>query len=97
MGRPLPSTVASCSVGMRPKSPGRLARLTKRIFDLTPSQFITKVRIASASRVLLDTDNHVAEVAYVVGYYDHSAFTRAFRTATGVSPTEFRAACRAQV
>ena len=73
----------------------RLTRLMKRIFDLTPSQFITRARIASASRILIETDRSVADIAHSAGFYDHSAFARAFRFATGVSPTEFRAACRA--
>ena len=38
----------------------RLARLTKRLFGLTPSQFITKSRIAAASRMLRDPDQSVA-------------------------------------
>ena len=71
-------------------SPQRLARLTKRIFDLTPSQFIAKTRIAAASRMLLDSDKSVAEIAHASGFCDHSAFTRAFRFATGITPTVFR-------
>lgn len=71
-------------------SPQRLARLTKRIFDLTPSQFIAKTRIAAASRMLLESDKSVAEIAHASGFYDHSAFTRAFRLATGIAPTAFR-------
>lgn len=72
-------------------SPQRLARLTKRLFGLTPSQFITKSRIAAASRMLLGSDRSVAEIATACGFYDHSAFTRAFRSAAGMTPSEFRA------
>jgi PAS domain S-box-containing protein len=68
----------------------RLARLTKRLFGLTPSQFITKSRIAAASRMLSDPDQSVSDIAHACGFYDHSAFTRAFRSATGMTPTEFR-------
>lgn len=68
----------------------RLARLTKRLFGLTPSQFITKSRIAAASRMLSDTAKSVADIAHASGFYDHSAFTRAFRSATGITPSEFR-------
>ena len=68
----------------------RLARLTKRLFSLTPSQFITKSRIEAASRMLGDQQRSVAEIAYACGFYDHSAFTRAFRSATGMTPSEFR-------
>lgn len=68
----------------------RLARLTKRLFGLTPSHFITKTRLTAAARLLTETDQSVSEIAITCGFYDHSAFTRAFRAATGVTPTEFR-------
>ena len=72
-------------------APHRLARLMKRFFGLTPSQFITKTRIAAASRLLRETNQSVADIALACGFYDHSAFTRAFRAVTGVTPTQFRA------
>jgi AraC-like DNA-binding protein len=68
----------------------RFARLMKRFFGLTPGQFITKTRIAAASRQLHESTNTVADIALACGFYDHSAFTRAFRAITGVTPTEFR-------
>jgi AraC-like DNA-binding protein len=71
-------------------SPTRLARLTKRLFGLTPSQFITKSRIAAASQLLRDTERSVSEIAHTCGFSDHSAFTRSFRSATGLTPSEFR-------
>jgi len=71
--------------------PTRFARLIKRIFRLTPSQLITQTRLAAASRLLRETGQAVADVAVSCGFYDHSAFTRAFRSATGMTPTAFRA------
>lgn len=68
----------------------RLARLTRKLFGLTPSQFITKSRIAAASRMLRDPERSVAEIAHACGFCDHSAFTRAFRSAIGMTPSEFR-------
>ncbi|RLS58204.1 MAG: AraC family transcriptional regulator [Planctomycetota bacterium] len=81
-----PATLAVRS-GM---SPQRLARLTKRLFGLTPSQFITKTRVATASRLLRESTRSIADIAHTCGFSDHSAFTRAFRSATGVTPSEFR-------
>jgi AraC-like DNA-binding protein len=72
-------------------SPQRLARLTKRLFGLTPNQFITKSRIAAASRMLRESNRSVSEIAHACGFCDHSAFARAFRSATGMTPSEFRA------
>lgn len=71
-------------------SPQRLTRLTKRLFGLTPSQLIAKSRIAAASRMLRDSNQSVAEIAVACGFYDQSAFARAFRRATGVPPSLFR-------
>ena len=71
-------------------APHRFARLMKRFFGLTPSQFIAKTRIAAASRLLRETDQSVADIALACGFYDHSAFTRTFRAMTGVTPTQFR-------
>ena len=69
----------------------RFARIIKRIFGITPIQLISKTRIAAASRLLRETDRSVAEIAHECGFYDHSAFTRAFRAVTSVTPTQFRA------
>lgn len=71
-------------------SPVRFARMIKRIYRLTPLQLITKARISAASQLLKETERSVADIALACGYYDHSAFTRAFRAATGQTPTEFR-------
>jgi len=71
-------------------SPQRLARLTKRLFGLTPSHLMTKTRIAAATRMLRENKLSISDVAHACGFYDHSAFTRAFRSAIGVTPTEFR-------
>ena len=87
----LSSEVTPAWLAIRSKvSPQRLARLTKRLYGLTPSQFITKSRIAAASLMLRDTDQSVADIAHACGFYDHSAFTRAFRSAIGITPSEFR-------
>jgi PAS domain S-box-containing protein len=68
----------------------RFARLMKRFFGLTPSQYITKARIAAASSLLRETERSVADIAAACGFADHSSFTRAFRKVAGISPTQFR-------
>ena len=81
-----PSTLAK-SAGM---STARFARIIKRIHGLSPMQLITKTRITAGSRLLLETDSSIAEVALACGFTDHSAFTRTFRAVTGMSPSEHR-------
>jgi PAS domain S-box-containing protein len=68
----------------------RFARLIKRIFRMTPSQLITQTRLAAATRLLADSTSAIADVAHACGFYDHSSFTRAFHSATGMTPSEFR-------
>lgn len=85
-----PSTLAR-KAGM---SATRFARIIKRIYGISPMQLITKTRITSASRFLLETEDSIAQIAHNCGFVDHSAFTRAFRSATGSSPTEFRSSHR---
>ena len=70
--------------------PPCFARLMKRYFGLTPSQFIAKTRIANASRLLRETGQSIADIALACGYCDQSPFARAFRAVAGVTPTQFR-------
>ena len=73
----------------------RFARLIKRIFRLTPNQLITQTRLAAAARLLAETDRSVADIACACGFYDHSALTRAFRSATNLTPSKFRLVTKA--
>lgn len=71
-------------------SPTRLARLTKKLFSLTPTQLLAKTRVTVASHLLCETEISIASIAQQCGYADQSAFTRAFRTLTSVTPSDFR-------
>jgi PAS domain S-box-containing protein len=75
-------------------TPARFARLIHRFFDLTPSQFLTQTRLAAAARLLRETDQSISGIAQTCGFYDHSAFSRAFRAAMGVTPGTYREATR---
>jgi PAS domain S-box-containing protein len=71
-------------------SPARFARLIRRIFRVTPSQLITQTRLTAASDMLRSQTSSIIEIAHACGFSDHSAFTRSFRTATGLTPSQFR-------
>lgn len=68
----------------------RFGRLVKRIFHLTPGQLIIQTRLQEATRRLRETDARVAEIALACGFYDHSAFARQFKAATGVTALAYR-------
>jgi PAS domain S-box-containing protein len=73
-------------------TPARFARLIRRFFDLTPIQFLTQTRLAAAARLLRETSLGVTEIAQDCGFYDRSAFSRAFHSAMGVTPSGYRKA-----
>jgi PAS domain S-box-containing protein len=72
----------------------KFSRLIHLFFGLTPGQFIARARLIAAARLLRETDLDVCEIAQQCGFYDHSAFTRAFRSAMGVTPSGYRKAIR---
>ena len=62
----------------------------RRVCHVTPKQFLLRVRLDAATRLLRDPALSVAQVAHACGYSDHSAFTRTFRAVTGLSPQAYR-------
>ncbi len=59
------------------------------LFGMSPSRYIVTRRL-DVAQDLLKAGATVAEVAYACGFSDQSSFARRFRSATGVSPSEFR-------
>ena len=72
----------------------QLDRRMRRVFGLTTGQWLLKVRLDVAQRLLQETNQSISAVALEAGYSDQSAFTRQFRRATGLTPGEYRAARR---
>jgi len=52
------------------------------------------VKFGVASQLIKDTDLKLADVAAVIGFYEKSAFTRAFRQWSGMTPSEWRRRAR---
>lgn len=71
-------------------SPFQLDRRMKILFGITTGKWILQTKITKASQLLIDTDLSILETAFTSGYNDQSAFTRQFRKATGLTPTEFQ-------
>jgi AraC-like DNA-binding protein len=61
---------------------------------LSYAQLVSDVRLAEASRLLVESDRPVIDIALPLGYSAHAHFTRAFRGWTGMSPMEFRRSYR---
>ncbi|MGI6566046.1 MAG: PocR ligand-binding domain-containing protein [Limnochordia bacterium] len=71
-------------------SPFYVSRLFKEELGLTFIEYLTKIRIDEAKRLLLETNKTVSEIADLVGYQDPSYFTKVFKKREGVTPTQFR-------
>lgn len=71
-------------------STAQFERRMKRIFQISAVQFITKTRIDAALQALTETDTALGQIAVDCGWYDHAAFSRQFKQATGLTPTELR-------
>lgn len=63
---------------------------------ITPTEYLTKLRMEKAKRLLRESDDSVAQVAARCGYQDASAFTRRFKQYASVSPLQYRAGGRAE-
>ncbi|WP_345396898.1 helix-turn-helix transcriptional regulator [Nonomuraea salmonea] len=55
-----------------------------------PLAYLTSWRLATAARLLLESDAPVSEVAERVGYGSEFAFGNAFKREYGVAPGRFR-------
>jgi AraC-like DNA-binding protein len=62
----------------------------KRLVGATPLEYLLRLRLHSASRMLRDTDRTVASIAGATGYGSEGAFSTAFKRGMGVSPGEYR-------
>ena len=65
-------------------------RRFKKATQLSPIDYIQRVKIEAAKRSLESTRKNVNEVMYSVGYADPKAFRNIFRKVAGVTPQEYK-------
>jgi AraC-like DNA-binding protein len=75
-------------------TPTHLCHVFRREIGLTPFQYLRSYRLHRAQQLLSQTDIRVGEIAARTGFDDRFYFSRAFRRATGMSPSEYRQARR---
>ena len=73
-----------------PVAPITAARLFRSHFGDSVTEFALRRRIEEASRLLVDTDLPLVEVALATGFCDQSHLTRTLRRQLGVTPGELR-------
>jgi AraC-like DNA-binding protein len=62
----------------------------KALFNLTPLQYINKVRFDAASDRLAKTNQSITNIAQECGFYDHTYFAKRFKNEFGLAPKAYR-------
>ena len=66
-------------------------KVFKKTTGLTFTEYLSKVRVLKAKKLLSDPHVRIAEVAFAAGFQSLTHFNRVFRKLTGLSPTAYRA------
>ena len=75
-------------------SPFYFNRLFARAFDETPHEFVTRLRIDQAKKLLLAGNQSITDICFEIGYESLGSFSARFQSLVGLSPSAFRREAR---
>lgn len=75
-------------------SPFHFLRMFAKVIGVTPHQYLVRLRLRAAARLLAEDARSITDIALDVGFADLSNFVRTFHRAAGVSPGHFRKAAK---
>lgn len=75
-------------------SPFHFQRLFVRVFGESPHEFVTRLRMERARRLLEADQMPVTEICLEIGYVSLGTFSARFAERIGQSPSEYRRAAR---
>jgi transcriptional regulator GlxA family with amidase domain len=84
---PLTAADLARSIGV---SERHLHRKLRQAMGVTPHELVLRLRIEAAGEQLATSSAAIARIAVDYGFCDQSAFTKHFRTRTGLTPRAFR-------
>jgi transcriptional regulator GlxA family with amidase domain len=93
-GRPvsLPDVAAQANL-----SPYHFLRVYKRAYGETPHEFLTRLRIERAKRLLAKGSHNVTEACFEVGFSSLGSFSNLFAYRVGLPPSEYRRHARSMI
>jgi two-component system response regulator YesN len=71
-------------------SPSYCSNFFKTHMGIGFSEFLIRLRISKAKRLLLETDDKISDIALKVGFHDAAYFNKVFKRETGITPNTFR-------
>ena len=82
---PIADLAADCQLSLR-----QFERKFKNYFNLSPQQYIIKLRINEACDLLGNSGQSIGDIAFGLGFYDQSSFTVQFKKTMGMTPLQYR-------
>lgn len=76
----------ACNVGMNPSA---LCRYYKKHTGKRMFEYLTELRISYATKLLINKNINISQVAYDCGYNSLSHFNHQFKQVTGYTPSEY--------
>ena len=62
----------------------------KKVYGVSPKQYLLNIRMNNAQNLLETTDYTVAEIAAIVGYDNSLYFSRIYHKQKGQAPSDYR-------
>ena len=74
-----------CDLSLR-----QFERKFKEFFNISPQQYIIKMRIHEACDLLANGSLSIGDIAFTLGFYDQSSFTVQFKKTMSLTPLQYR-------
>lgn len=71
-------------------SRGECCRIFKRLYTISPHQYLMQYRLSQSRRLLADTDTSIADIALQLGFGSSSHFTECFKKEYHCTPLKYR-------
>lgn len=75
-------------------SPQHFRKIFKNSTGVTPMEYINKLRISTAQKLLIESDFSISKIAEEIGIIDINYFSRLFKREVGCSPSTYRTSGR---